>query len=164
MTLKTLNNAQKTASSSSAKTILGKTFAGSPVNACSVEPESVLKNSNFLNMSIFHAPVIRRDSIPYLFQRFILILKVCILENSIVSIFKKCRYFWLASLFCLIWTSYIKLCVVCLALFFVLPSKLYCDIIKATQPYLEHKEVRHRHSIFPSQRALQSKVQRCGTL
>ena len=40
----TLNSAQKTASSSSGKTILGKIFAGSPVNACSVEPESVLKN------------------------------------------------------------------------------------------------------------------------
>ena len=42
----TLNSALKTASSSSVKTNLGtgKTFAGSPVNACSVEPESVLNN------------------------------------------------------------------------------------------------------------------------
>ena len=35
---------KKTACSSSVKTILGKTFAGSPVNACSVKSESVLKN------------------------------------------------------------------------------------------------------------------------
>ena len=39
----TLNSAQKTASSSSVKTILGKTFAGSTVNACSAEPDSVLE-------------------------------------------------------------------------------------------------------------------------
>ena len=38
-----------------------------------------------------------------------------------------------------------KLCVICLALFSVLPSKHYCDIIKATLSYLEHKEVRHRY-------------------
>ena len=43
----TLNSAQKTASSPSVKTILGKTVAGSPVNACSEEPESVLKNFEF---------------------------------------------------------------------------------------------------------------------
>ena len=42
----TLNNIQKTASSSSDKTILGKTFAGSSVNSCSVEPQSVLENLN----------------------------------------------------------------------------------------------------------------------
>ena len=34
------NGAQKTASSQSVKTILDETFSGSPVNACSVEPES----------------------------------------------------------------------------------------------------------------------------
>ena len=38
------NSAQKTASSSSVKTILDKIFASSPVNACSVDPESVPKN------------------------------------------------------------------------------------------------------------------------
>ena len=43
----TLNNAQKTASSSSVKTILGKTFAGNPVNACSVEPEIVFLRIEF---------------------------------------------------------------------------------------------------------------------
>ena len=52
----TLNTAQKTASSSSGKTILGKTLAGSPVNACCVKPESVL------------------------------LLRVCILENTIVLV------------------------------------------------------------------------------
>ena len=91
----TLYSAQKTASSSSVKTILGtdKTFAGSPVNACSVEPESVLKNYNLIKMSILHAPVIRRDSIPSLFQRFVLILKVISRKIIIVVIFKKCHYF-----------------------------------------------------------------------
>ena len=41
----TFNSAQNTASGSRVKTILGKTFAGgsTPVNACSVEPESVFK-------------------------------------------------------------------------------------------------------------------------
>ena len=29
-------------------------------------------------------------------------------------------------------------------LFFVLPSKLYCDIMKETQSYLELEEARHR--------------------
>ena len=52
----TLNNAQKTASSSGVKTSLGKTFAGSPVNACSVEPESVLKKLNLIKMSTLYAP------------------------------------------------------------------------------------------------------------
>ena len=60
----TLNSAQKTAGSSSAKTILGKTFVGSSVNACSVAPEIMfLRIKNLIKMSIFHEPVIRRDSI-----------------------------------------------------------------------------------------------------
>ena len=42
----TLTSAQKTASSSSVKTILGKTFAGSPVNACILEPQSILLEFN----------------------------------------------------------------------------------------------------------------------
>ena len=87
----TLNSAQKTASSSSVKTNLGTAFAGSPVNACSVEPKSVLKNSNLIKMSILHVLVIRRDSTPSLFQRFILILRVYILENVIEGIWRKVR-------------------------------------------------------------------------
>ena len=76
-----LNCAQKTASislySTSVKTILGKTFAGgSPVNTCSVQPKSVLKNENLIKMSILHAPVICRDAIPSLFQRFVVIVRV----------------------------------------------------------------------------------------
>ena len=39
----TFNSAQNTASSLSVKTILGKRFAGGPVNACSVAPESILR-------------------------------------------------------------------------------------------------------------------------
>ena len=93
---------KKTACGSSVKTILGKTFAGSPVNACSVEPESVLKKENLIKMSILHAPVIRKDSIQSLFQRFVFILRVHILENIIVLSFKKCPYFWRASSFCFI--------------------------------------------------------------
>ena len=46
-----------------------------------------------------------RASIPSLFLRFVLILKVYILEKIIVLIFKKCPYFWLASLFCLIFNK-----------------------------------------------------------
>ena len=72
----TFNSAQNTASSLSVKTILGKTFAGSPVNACTVAPESVLKNSNLIKMTILHAAVTRRDSLPSLFQRFVLVLRV----------------------------------------------------------------------------------------
>ena len=49
----TLNSSQKTVGSSSVKTILGKTFSGSPVNACSVEPESVFKNVNLTKMRVF---------------------------------------------------------------------------------------------------------------
>ena len=40
----TLDSAQKTASGSSVKTILGKTFAGSPVTLALWKTESVLKN------------------------------------------------------------------------------------------------------------------------
>ena len=95
----TLNNAQKTASSLSVKTILGKTFAGSPVNACPVEPESVLKNENLIKMSILHAPVIRRDSIPSLCQRFVLILRVCFLKILLFLFFRNVLIFGLRSCF-----------------------------------------------------------------
>ena len=108
-------------------------------------------------MSILHEPGIRRDSIPFLFQRFVLILRVYILHLG-----KDYPYF--ESLHSTFWKrllSSISACVFilcyadftlnqaschlsnCLALFFVLLAKLYCDIIKATQLNLEHKEARH---------------------
>ena len=52
-----------------------------------MEPESVLENQNKIKMSIPHAPDIRRDSIPFLFHRFVLILREYILENVIVLTF-----------------------------------------------------------------------------
>ena len=85
----TLNSAQKTARNSSVKTILGKTFACSPVNAFSVEPE----NWNLVKLGILHAPVIRRDSIPSLFQRSVLILREVHLGKYY------CPYFFKMSLF-----------------------------------------------------------------
>ena len=87
-------------------------------------------------MSILHAPVIRRDSTPSLFQRFVLILRVYILENTVL-ILKKCPYFWLASLSCLTLFGFHEPSFV----LFVLPSKLHCDITKATQSYLEHLDL-----------------------
>ena len=54
-----------------------------------------------------------------------------------MSLFLACVLIWS----CLDFLT--KLRVICLALFFVLPSKLYCDIIKAPQSYLEHKEANH---------------------
>ena len=72
----TFNSAQKTASSLSVKTILSKRFAGIPVNACTVAPESVLKNSNLIKMTILHTAGTRRDSLQFLFQRFVLVLRV----------------------------------------------------------------------------------------
>ena len=90
----TFNSAQKTASGSSVKTILGKTFSGGPVNACSVESRVLFKNSNLIKMTILYAPVTRRGSIPFSFQRSVLILRVNILENVIVLILK-CHVFGL---------------------------------------------------------------------
>jgi len=43
-------------------------------------------------------------AIPSLFIRFVLFLKVCVLENFVVLISKKCTYFELASLFYLIFS------------------------------------------------------------
>ena len=80
------------------KTISSETFVGSPVNVCSVESESA-QNQNLIKMTILHAPVIRRDSIPSLNQRFVLILRVYMLENVFALILKKCSFFWFASLF-----------------------------------------------------------------
>ena len=63
-----------------------------------------------------------------------------------------CPYFLEMSIFlaCALILSYLdfinksNLDVICLALVFVLPSKPYCDIINATQSYLEQEEARHR--------------------
>ena len=45
---------------------------------------------------------IRRAAITSLFLRFVLILKVCVLENIFVLISKICSYFDLCPYFCLI--------------------------------------------------------------
>ena len=90
-------------------------------------------------MSILQAPVIRRYSIPSLFQIFVLILRAYILENIIVLIFGLRPYFVLFGLH----TPSFDLFV--LHYFFCVQSKLYCAIIKATQSYLEHEEARLRY-------------------
>ena len=82
-------------------------------------------------------------SIPSLFLRFVLILKVYILEKIIVLISKKYPYFWLAFLFCLIFNKAAILWKPFSSWPKFFPSQL-CDIIKATQSYLEHKEARQR--------------------
>ena len=99
-------------------------------------------------MGILHAPVIRRDSIPSLFQRFVLILRVYILENIIALIFNKMSFF-LACVLILSYLDFINQTSCCLScLIFVLPSKLHCDIIKATQFYIWNakKQCIDRHS------------------
>jgi len=60
---------------------------------------------NNLTAIYFGDYAIIRASIPSLFLRFVLILKVYILKKIIVLISKKCPYFWLASLFCLIFNN-----------------------------------------------------------
>ena len=46
--------------------------------------------------------IIIRAAITSLFLRFVLILKVCVLENSFVLIFKICPYFDLCPYFCFV--------------------------------------------------------------
>ena len=70
-----------------------------------------VRECTFLGMQKIFARIwscfshITRASIPSLFLRFVLILKVYILKKIIVLISKKCPYFWLTSLFCLIFNK-----------------------------------------------------------